>query len=157
MNLLSVIGLAILIYIALLIPLFLGVFVVYFTCKQLSLKDVSLSSTIKILGFNTLISFVFFTVFAIFTIQSLVKFNEINSNPYLSIFVLLGVLATFIFFVFIHFKTFFLFVRGYYYNTKLVKSVVLYTITTAITYFILGFYLPVIKFTLIASEIALRS
>lgn len=156
MSLLPIIWLAILIYIALLIPLFLGIFIVYFVCKQLNLRDVSIGITAKIISFNALISFIFFAVFAAFAVRPLIKFNAINSNPYLTIFVLLGVLATFVFFIFIHFKTFSLFLKGFY-DVKQTRKIILYITTTAATYFLLAFYLPVLRFALIAGEMASRS
>jgi len=155
MDLLSAIWTAILIYIALLIPLFLGVFVVYFISKQLDLKNVSIISTFKIIAFNVLASFVFFAIFAAFAIQPIIKFNEINDNPFLSLIVLLGAFATFAFFIFVHFKTFSLFVRGFY-RVKKARSIILYTTTTIATYMLLIFYLPVLKFTLLAGEMASR-
>lgn len=155
MDLLTAIWNAILIYIALLIPLFLGVFIIYFISKQLDLKNVSITTTFKIISFNVLASFIFFAIFAAFAIQPIVKFNEINNNPFLSLIVLFGVFATFAFFIFIHFKTFLLFVKGFY-RVKRTRSVILYTTTTIATYALLILYLPILRFALIAGEMASR-
>ncbi len=154
MSLLPVVFLATVIYLILIIPLVVGLFAMYYVSKQLEVGDVSIGATAKILGFYFASGSLFFIVFAIFTMQPFSLFTSMNKNPYLNIFVLLLLLFISGVFFFIHFKTFFLFVKRFY-HIDLVKKIFLYVSATATIWFLVGFYFPALKMFLYYSEIAM--
>jgi hypothetical protein len=154
MSLLPVVFLATVIYLILIIPLIVGVFAMYYVSKQLEVGDVTIGNTAKILGFYFFSGSLFFSVFAVFTIQPFSIFTEMNKNPYLNILVLLLLLFVLIVFVVIHFKTFFLFVKRFY-KISLVKRIFFYFSATATVWFLVGFYFPAIRLFLLYSELAM--
>lgn len=153
MNLLPFVFFATVIYLILIAPLFIGIFVVYFVSRQLDIEDVTLGSTAKIMSFYMLSGFLFFSIFLIFAVNPFANFSLINTNPYLAIVILALLMATVIFFFFIHFKTFFLYVKRFY-EMPMVNKVVLYASTTAAVYFLTSFYIPALKAFLYYSEMA---
>lgn len=153
MNLLPFVFLATIIYLILIAPLLIGVFVVYFVSKQMELEDVTLGNTMKIMSFYMFSGFLFFFIFVIFAANPFANFSVINNNPYLAIVILVSLIATLAFFISVHFKTFFLYVKRFY-DMPTVKKIVLYVSTTAAVYFLASFYIPAIQIFLYYSEMA---
>ena len=155
MSLLPVVFLATIIYLVLIIPLFVGLFSMYYASKQLEVGVVSLSTTARILGFYFVSGSLFFIIFALFAMQPFYQFTLINKNPYLNIFVLLLLFIVLMFFFTLHFKTFFLYVKRFY-KIDLVKKIFFYITITITIWFLAGFYFPAIKLFLFYSEVAMN-
>jgi len=153
MNLFPFVFLATVIYLILIAPLLIGVFVVYFVSRQMELEDVTFGGTMKIMSFYMLSGFLFFSIFVIFAANPFANFSVINNNPYLAIVILVLLFATLTFFISIHFKTFFLYVKRFY-DMSAVKKIVLYASTTAAVYFLASFYIPALRIFLYYSEMA---
>ncbi|MBT4433470.1 hypothetical protein HOC90_03925, partial [Candidatus Falkowbacteria bacterium] len=112
-------------YLFLLIPLVVSVFCVNLVSKKLDIEEVEVGNTIKLISFHLAEGFVLFTVFAIFAGRPYSNFVSAVSNPYMTLVMLIAILLTAGFFVYIHFNIFSLYLKRFY-DMPLVKKILLY-------------------------------
>lgn len=154
MTIFQAVVLSTLIYIILIIPMAIGVGLMYYVGKKLELGDISIGNIFKSIGFYFLSGSIFFSIFSIFTVNPFANFSYINNSPYFSIIILLILLSIIALFVVLHFKTFNLFIKKFY-DLDLSKQIFLYCTTGVTVYFLVQFYLPAIQIFLGYTQLAL--
>ena len=154
MTLLSAIFLSFLIYIILVIPIIVGVFLMYYVSKKMEVGNVTIKNTLKLVGFYFLSISIFIAIFSMFTVRPFANFSKINNNGYVSIFILFILLAVSLFFIFLHFKVFSLFAKNIY-SVVSAKNIFLYLSTGMTVYFLIFFYVPALQIFLHYTQISL--